>query len=247
MYPLGFCITICISGFIILFCGNCAIARWLIGTSLLILLICSMPIISNSMLGFLETRYSLQENYPSVPAIVLLGGAGLPPLPPRIYPELNEAGDRIFHAARLYKKSFAPFILLTGSIRDSSHPGDTGDADNNAYFLEEFCGIERTALILDNHSQNTYQSAVFTNKCFCERGWDKKVILVTSARHMYRSVRVFRKMDFFVCPAPTDFNSYTNLSAVRYLFLPTVDALKTSTAVLHEIYGVLWYRIKGWI
>jgi len=206
-----------------------------------------MPFFSNILLGYLESQYPAQESFVKVPAIVLLGGAGVPPVPPRVYPEFNEAGDRIFHAARLYKKGYAPYIILTGSKRENFLKEHTGDSDNNAYFLTEFCGIDSSVLILDNNSANTYQNAAFTNKIFNERRWDKRIILVTSARHMHRSVLIFRKLGFIAYPAPTDFNSYTNLFSMRYMFFPTADALKTSTTVLHELYGIAGYSIMGWL
>ena len=247
VYPLGLCVEIGVTGLIFLIVGKTTLAAWLIGISFFILLLFSMPFFSNILLGYLESQYPANVRFSKVPAIVLLGGATLPPVPPRMYPELNEAGDRIFHAARLHKKGLAPYIILTGGKKKAFLKGDTGDSDNCSYFLKEFCGLDISTFIIDNNSVKTYQNAVFTDKIFNERKWDKQIILVTSARHMHRSVLIFKKLGFIVYPGATDFNSYSNLFSVRYLFLPTADALKKSTAVLHELYGIVGYFIMGWL
>lgn len=236
-----------LTGFILFVLKRSKIALWFYGFSLGILFFFSLPFTSNSLLYTLESRYPAQTEFPPVSAIVLLGGAGVPFLPPQIYPEFNEAGDRIFHAARLFKKELAPRIIITGGKCVTFRKDHMPEAQNNAYFLTEFCGIDSSALVLEKDAANTYQNGIYVDRIFDKNNWEKKIILVTSAYHMPRSVRIFRKLGFQIYPAPTDFNSYTSFSQGIFDFLPSIDALRGSTTALHEVYGMVGYILFKWI
>lgn len=189
----------------------------------------------------------MKEIYPNASAIVLLGGAGVPDLPPRAYPELNEAADRLVNAVRLYKKGYAPRIILTGGKTITLLQDHMREADNNAYFLKEFFGIDNAALILERESVNTYEDGLFTERIFEQNHWKKHILLVTSACHMPRAVMIFKKLGFEVYPAPADYNSYARLYNNIYDFFPTAAALKSSTTAIHEWYGIIGYKLWGWL
>ena len=53
-------------------------------------------------------------SYPHAAAIVLLGGAMEPGLPPRQHPEINASGDRVLQADRLWRAGLAPRLVVTG-------------------------------------------------------------------------------------------------------------------------------------
>jgi uncharacterized SAM-binding protein YcdF (DUF218 family) len=247
LYPLGLSVGLGLTGFILLVLKKRQVALWFYGFSLGILFFFSLPFISNILLYTLESRYPAQTEFPQVSAIVLLGGAGVPFLPPLIYPEFNEAGDRIFHAARLFKKELAPRIIITGGKYVTFRKDHMTEAQNNAYFLSEFCGIDSSALVLEKEAANTYQNGICVDRIFKKNNWGKKIILVTSAYHMPRSVLIFRKLGFQIYPAPTDFNSYASFSQGIFDFFPSIEALRGSTTALHEVYGMVGYMLARWM
>ena len=84
---------------------------------------------------------------------------------------------------------------------------ESGDspAEDMAVLLE-MMGVPRQAMMFEDQSRNTAESA--------HAAWEflsaqniRRIILVTSAEHMPRSVALFEKEGFEVVPAPTDFNT----------------------------------------
>ena len=74
-----------------------------------------------------------------------------------------------------------------------------------------------------------------------------RVLLVTSALHMPRSMATFRKAGVRVFPAPTDFEVVQSPAAGTYPWLPGSEAFWQSGRAIHEYIGIAWYRWKGWI
>jgi len=71
----------------------------------------------------------------------------------------------------------------------------------------------------------------------------KRVILVTDAWHMRRSVERFRSAGLEVIPAPTNYATQPGLSPVD--FLPTTSGLFNSNRAFHEWIGILVSRARG--
>jgi uncharacterized SAM-binding protein YcdF (DUF218 family) len=71
----------------------------------------------------------------------------------------------------------------------------------------------------------------------------KRIILVTHALHMYRSVQQFRNQGLQVLPAPTVFISKQRIN-FPLSFLPSAGALKNSSLAIHEIMGRAWYELR---
>ena len=66
-------------------------------------------------------------------------------------------------------------------------------------------------------------------------------MLVTHAWHMPRAAREFEQAGFRVMPAATAFTTRHKTDVLAAI--PTVGALQQSGLVLHEIIGILWYRL----
>ena len=67
-------------------------------------------------------------------------------------------------------------------------------------------GVPSSAILQDPTSLNTYQNAVNVRKIIQERGI-RRVLLVTSAMHMPRSLLIFKKLGIDAIATPTDFLS----------------------------------------
>ena len=95
------------------------------------------------------------------------------------------------------------------------------------------------------------------NALFCAKILKEKhitrVILVTSAMHMPRSVGVFHKLcpGIEFIPAPTDFHSVEGLPKPWYQMLPsllpTPRTLLDFCEVEHEYVGMAYYKLRGWM
>ena len=73
----------------------------------------------------------------------------------------------------------------------------------------------------------------------------KRIILVTSAYHMYRAKRIFEKQGFIVIPYKVDYKSERNAAMTIIDFLPRAEYLKITEIGFREIAGRIFYIIKG--
>ena len=116
-----------------------------------------------------------------------------------------------------------------------------------ATILQNDCGVDSSRIVLETKAENTHDHAPNVAKILQARGIAKDVILVTSAAHMYRSVKIFQKYGYVVHPSPADFEADEHIQWNLSAFLPCADALFQTTSALHEYYGLLAYKLLGWI
>jgi len=229
-----------------------ALALVPMGMSLLIILVASNAWVSSLLMQSLEWQQISSEELPEAEAIILLGGSTRVPTPPRKTVEITEAGDRILYAAHLYQEGKAPLIIATGG-RITWLTNAPPEADSMKNLLIEI-GVPESAIIEETQALNTYENALYTKKILEQRGI-KQSLLVTSASHMPRSLRVFQKQGIDVIPAPTDFlvtqldweQLQMSSQATLLNLLPSADYLKQTTQALKEYLGLIVYWLKGWI
>lgn len=210
----------------------------LILISILMLWLASAPIVAYNLIDNLQNQYGILKLTALNPqdlntAIVVLGGGDAIRVEQNHKHTVSNATfNRIRYAAELQKKMNTPIIVSGGS--DGSK--DT-EADLMANTLHDDFNI--TNVIKENKSKNTAEegkllSGLIKNYKF------KKIILVTNAWHMPRSVYIFKRAGINVIPAPMGYevydHQYTALS-----FFPDIHALNTTCIVMHEWIGLLWY------
>jgi len=244
IYPL-------VLGLLLAVTGGLLAYRWtrlgwaVVGMGVFIIWVSATPIISTWLRGTLEHRFPPRpvEEAPSADAIVPLGGAVGSPLPPRVYPDLSGASDRVWHAARLYHAEKAPVIIASGGTlpwKDQTYR----EASAMERLLTSW-DVPADSILTETTSANTYQNAVHTAEVMDERGFDR-VLLVTSALHMPRALATFRSAGVNAVPVATDYRVVEETTTLLS-FLPDAGALKGTTAAIHEYVGYAVYRWRGWI
>ena len=98
-------------------------------------------------------------------------------------------------------------------------------------------------VITENTSFNTYENAACTKRILTTMKI-KKVYLVTQAWHMARAVRSFRDVGIEVVPAPTGFTTSTRDGVGIKDLLPRAQGVNKINVWLHEVVGILWYKVK---
>ena len=93
----------------------------------------------------------------------------------------------------------------------------------------------------EENSLNTEQNALFTAKILARENI-QTIILVTHALHMRRAQRMFEDRGIEVVAAPTDFSAHAPLEWRD--FLPSAEGRKSAKSALHEIFGLVWYRMR---
>jgi len=161
-----------------------------------------------------------------------------------VIPELQAGGQRLIHAARLYRASRAPLIIMSGGnvVRDDRYEDESIAAADMMVEL----GVPRSALATETRSRNTYENAVETARVLREKGL-RRVLLVTSASHMPRAMAVFRSQDIDSVAQPTHVISVEVEKPGPLRWLPDAEFLQHSQLAIKEYLGFFVYRWRGWI
>ena len=218
------------------------LGRRLLGLSLLLLLLLSLPVTSVLLYSVLETEpvitpEQITQGQPQ--AIVVLGGG-------RDLDAPEYAGDtisprtlgRLRYAAKLARETGLPIIPSGGN------PGAIGVAEAvlaRDLLTSEF-GV--SVMTIERRSSTTWENARYTAQLMKQLQIER-IILVTDASHMQRSLYAFERNGITPLPAPTNFLSVSRRTISPGLrYLPSARALKESSDALHEMMGTLWYRLN---
>ena len=238
--PLSIGMLMIAAGLVLVLFRKRKAAVWTLATTLTWFWFWSMPIVGGWLALPLEEDYPvmLAEEMPKADAIVLMGGGvwGSTNYP---YACLSEGADRAWHAARLWKAGKAPIII----------PSNVGAELGDVKLLVDL-GVPRDAVILENKAVNTEENAKFVRDILAAKNAKgAKVLLVTSACHMRRSLYMFEKYapEVECIPAATD---YQKLPWVDMPFdfrglLPNINAFANVNSLVHEYigyYGYKWFR-----
>jgi len=177
-------------------------------------------------------------------AIILTGVVDLtPPINDRIF--FNKGADRIIHPLYLYHQGKIRQFLIaggSGALIKRERP----ESEIIEEFLKSF-DVPEQDIIIETNSRNTHQSAVNTAKMIKEGFGNQTILLVTSAFHMPRSLACFKKVNLNVTPFTTDFYGQERRFTLDRLLIPSTGALSKWTIFIHEIVGIISYKIMGYI
>ncbi len=170
-------------------------------------------------------------------AIVILGGGTY--FHPPEYAGQDTVSEqtlvRLRYGARLHRETGLP-ILVTGGTPQGNQ---ISEAEQMRIALEQDFRIP--AHWTETKSDNTFENAQFSFRILQGAGI-RRIYLVTHARHMPRSAEVFRHAGFEVIEAPTAFTTRYRTDLLS--FLPRAESLRDSKDFVHEIIGLVWYRVK---
>jgi uncharacterized SAM-binding protein YcdF (DUF218 family) len=250
-YPLGAtCVLLILALF--LWWKN---SRWTpaaIGLSLIILLLSGNVWFSNWLVQSLEWQNIPQGDLPQADAIVVLGGGTRSQAYPRPDVDLNDAGDRVLYGGKLYRAKKAPIVIVSGGRIEWRGGGDPESEDLSK--ILESMGVPRSAILQDPGSYNTYENAVNVQQIL-QAHHLQKILLVTSAMHMPRSLAIFRHLGINAIAAPTDYRvSQLDLDepnrqteSVILGFLPEENRFLYTTQAIKEYIGLVIYKLRGWL
>ena len=250
IYPLGLA-SLLLIGSLIMIWRRPKWAAGLISAALVIIFLFSNYWVSDALIRYLEWQNIPEDELPNVAAIVVLGGAVLPQVPPRPWVEVGEEGDRILYGAKLYRDGKAPKLILSGGRIDWKNSG--GAESKDMAELAQVMGVPKTAILEDPTSLNTYENAVNVRKILDSQGIERRVLLVTSAIHTPRSLAIFKRQGIEAIPAPTDFIMIEKTSdedtwqGTLLKLFPDAGRLAYSTRALKEYIGIVIYRLRGWL
>jgi uncharacterized SAM-binding protein YcdF (DUF218 family) len=206
-----------------------------------VLYIISTPIFSNNFFKLVEgSEYRKPISaIDSADAIVVLSGML----------EINEVGDstyvewgdpdRFIGGLALFKAGKAQKLIFTGGKMPWDKVKKTEGDVLKEYAISS--GIPSVKIFVTKDVENTSDEAVAVKELITP---GKRIILVTSAYHMYRARRLFEKQGFEVVPYMVDYKTSRNNEITFMDFLPSAINLELTEISIREIIGRLFYLVK---
>ncbi|MEA2098581.1 MAG: ElyC/SanA/YdcF family protein [Campylobacterota bacterium] len=193
----------------------------------------SYPPFSNFLIQNLEDRYIKYDDKEDIKYIHVLGHGHNTDITQPLSSNISSAGvKRVIEGVILHKQIDGSKLIFTG------YEGSTNisNAQMNAN-LALALGVEAQNMIINPKPKDTAQEAEFTKSIL-----DKKpFILVTSASHMARSMKLFESLGLNPIAAPTNFYKKEFRG---FLIAPNVGSFNISRVAMHEYLGILWNEIK---
>ncbi len=222
--------------------------RRIIGKLLLVisigaLYLLSTPFIAGQLMGGLEVIPALtqaQIENSDAQAIVVLGAGRREAAAEYNHQDtVNELLlERLRYAAWLSRKSGLPLITSGGSPRS--------EGPSEAFLAQQVLEQEFRVEVIGREEQSrTTREQAFLLSDLLEQEGIRKIMLVTHAWHMLRSLEVFTAAGIQVQAAPTGFAHGKQDDTTALDWLPSPRALRDSHHALHEQLGRLWYRLSG--
>jgi uncharacterized SAM-binding protein YcdF (DUF218 family) len=183
--------------------------------------------------------------------IIILGGAieGGEIAVDRGEISIYSSAERVTKAFELVRKyPDLPFIFTGFSGRLS--PVGPSEADAFKQLVSEQ-GLPDKNAHYENQSRNTYENVILMKSMILELGAKhakeadappKPWLLITSASHMYRSVKIFQKQGIAVIPVPVDYQTGNRL---HWGSFDLTGGARQWNNLLHEAVGLLAYWITG--
>lgn len=210
---------------------------------LAILFLFSTGPVSNALFGGLErsAKKTMRDDV-AYDAAVLLGGiADDRAMISSGQPSYNDNVERLLATYDLLRQGRARYAILSGGPVDASRA-----AASEAVVLADQLvswGIEPGRIVIENRAMNTRENAVYSAEIVRERGWSK-VVIVTSAFHMSRSIGCFRAVGLDVDTLPVDYRTFDGRFSGDWM--PRAHFLDVSTSALREWAGRVIYKARGY-
>jgi uncharacterized SAM-binding protein YcdF (DUF218 family) len=164
--------------------------------------------------------------------------------------EINEVGDstyvewgdpdRFFGGIALFKAGKAQKLVFTGGKMPWNKAKKTEGEVLKEYAIA--IGIASEKIFVTKDVENTADEAVAVKELISQ---SKRIILVTSAYHMYRAQRLFEKQGFEVVPYEVDYKSAGENAITVMDFLPSAGNLGMTETGIREIIGRFFYLVKN--
>jgi len=218
--------------------GRPRLGRWLAIVTALVLVVFGVLPTGHWLAERLEDQYPRPAALPAhVDGILDLGGGlGDDILVARHAPAAALSEARLVSTFELARRFPAARVVFSGGW--GRHP----DADAAAYVFAQM-GLDPRRLTLENRSRDTLENLLFTRRLVRPKPGEVWV-LATSAIQMPRAMAVARRLGWTMIPWPTD---YLTRPGPRPLadYLDVLGNLARSDAALHEVLGLVAYRMRG--
>lgn len=154
---------------------------------------------------------------------------------------LNTVSDRFTTACTLYKMGFVKKIIISAGNIDKEKPNEAGYVSKRMIEL----GINKEDIIIENKSRSTFENAAYTKQKLDSFALKPPFVLVTSALHMPRSIKVFEKAGIQVLPYPCNFGVIERKFSWDDYIIPKINIINDWRGLMKEYVGLIGYKVFG--
>lgn len=198
----------------------------------------------DAILRLLENQYpelAMDADLSAYAGVVVLGGAtdSGRMAQDHLQPLLNGAAERMTATVAIARRYPNLRVVFTGGEGALMGIGPS-EAERAARFFSSL-GLTAPRIAFESASRNTYENATLTAQLpniDIRQRW----LLLTSASHMPRSMATFQKAGWNVTAYPVDHQTSTVTPWSDYSIAGGIHSWEM---VLHELLGLLAYRITG--
>lgn len=194
----------------------------------------STNLVGDALLEPLETEYRsppLDQLPNPVDFVVVLGSGYSPRDGVPVTGSLADDGlARIVEGVRIFRRLPAARLVVSGGAADGQSPSAVGYA-----ILAQELGVERKELEIVESPLDTHQEAQAVSSVVGAR----RFILVTSAYHMPRAMRLMNLAGLHPIAAPTGQLAHAPPLTGWGKFMPTSGGLRKSERAIHEYLGLV--------
>jgi uncharacterized SAM-binding protein YcdF (DUF218 family) len=211
---------------------------WFIAAAGSLAYLASTSLVGNALIAPLERSYPpfAASQSSGVRDIVVLGSSYMPHDEIPATGALDAAGlARIVEGVRLARARPDSRLLVSGGAPAGFAPSALGYAQ-----LAVQLGVERSALVVMDRALDTRQEA----RALAALLGPSPFILVTSAYHMPRAMRLMQLEGANPLAAPTGQLSHTGKGAERWGLIPGSRGLHKTEAALHEYLGLAAIKLR---
>ncbi|MCD6258220.1 MAG: YdcF family protein [Helicobacteraceae bacterium] len=231
--PLGMILSLLLLGLFLWFRKKERLAQYALSLGVTLLFLFSYQPFSNLLVSVLEEKYPKYETSQEVSYIHVLGNGHTTDISQPITSQLSDAGvKRVIEGIRLHLLHPKSKLIFTGYEGDTN----TSNAQMNAK-LAKALGVKEENMIVNPQPKDTKEEALFAKEIVGEEPF----ILVTSATHMPRSMKLFSSVGLDMIAAPTGFKK----DETDFLSAPSISNLQNSQRAVHEYLGMLWNSLRG--
>lgn len=228
--PYGLILFFLLLGLLALFRRKLGKAKFFFSSAFVLLFFFAYPPFSNFLVKGLEDVYPKFE--PANEKITYIHVLGSGNNDDTTQPLSSMIGDtsmkRVVEGVLLQKHYPGSKMIFTGYAGNTKLPNAIINSK-----IAQMLGVKEEDITTNSKAKDTKDEAVFAKRTAGE----KPIIVVTSAMHMLRAVKLFRDQGLDPIPAPTDFKRQ---NITTYLMVPTVDSFKNSQMAMHEYIGMIW-------
>lgn len=213
--------------------GRRRVASWLFASAAAVAYGASITPVGDALLRPLESKYPplrWTSTFASVGYVVVLGSGYAPHDDVPVVAALDQQGlARVVEGVRLFRRLKEARLVVSGGAA----PGTTASALGYAQLARDL-GVDNASLLILDKPRNTEAEA----RAVAAAMGGARFLLVTSASHMPRAVRLMERAGTHPIAAPTGQQTGAPYAHYWDYFLPSATGLRKTELALHEYRGL---------